>query len=1060
MSVGEITKILESEASPSTWDMSYSLCVAVAEGQEDIVRLLLERGANINTVWRSVEAFGLENFRGGTALTTATGKGQIHIVKLLLEWGADVNTMGGEYGTALAVATHSGEMGIVKLLLAWGAEINKVGGEYGTALAAAAHSRGKYDVKLLLDWGADVNKVGGEYGTALAAAAHSGREESVRLLLDRGADVNTVSGKYGTALAAAAHSGERDIVWLLFDRGADVNIVGGEYGTALAAAAHSGKKRIVRLLLVHRADVNTVGGEYGTPLAAAAHSGKMYIMERLLDWEADVNTVGGEYGTALAAAAHSGREEFVRLLLDQGADVNTVGGEYGTALTAAAYSGGMGIVRLLLDRGADVNTVGGKYGTALTAAAAQGDTRVALLLLDGGADINTLVDEHVNTLLNAAACEGITRIVSLLLDRGTGVDIICGKYGTALAAAASWGRTDTASLLVKRGADIMRVHVNPVRSEISWPPFPMPHTSPYQHSGISSSPSCILSAKFHEGGNLTPEQADVPCLKLTEEVLWNALATTIGLKDTTLAEYWIRYDLCYFVTHHFDFGLAYAAARVAWKQQFWYLSAKCIFGQRREWHRRAQFLDEAQSEVIEIDSNHSSSIQAQQLIVSPYSVMPRRLWDLKSNRVVDFRMLHAAQSTTPTFWAITHSWTSDMTPVETTVNQFQWPVPLPKGISLESLRSELLTFGAEYVWLDVICLRQKGKVELEQLRQQEWKLDVPTIGNIYRAAEKIVRYFNGLGVPFSNDGWDGSRHWLRRAWTLQEIALEKNTINGGIQRNRSQRDRSQRRVFLNSQGKASQNLIKFRSAIRPVIQLAAEVGSPHGCGVYELAREMAKRYATKPVDKLCGLFYLLRTTKLPCYNEQLTSEDIWRQCFHLLPLQRKAEILFDFPYRGSDEQWFPTWAQLLEWPTRDPEYDHIRPQISPDVVRGEISCFISHIWTIPNAIFYETDYQGEYEVEINENLYGFYLPYLLQKPIDVLDSPVFILATLDIGHAHSWVVCRAIEKKAGESVGLNGVAEVNVLKKIGVIRTDSCSELMVGGQNGASLLQQMDCLFV
>lgn len=38
-----------------------------------------------------------------------------------------------------------------------------------------------------------------------------------------------------------------------------------------------------------------------------------------------------------------------------------------------------------------------------------------------------------------------------------------------------------------------------------------------------------------------------------------------------------------------------------------------------------------------------------------------------------------------------------------------------------------------------------------------------------------------------------------------------------------------------------------------------------------------------------------------------------------------------------------------------------------------------------------------------------------------------------------------------------GVAEVNVLKKVGIIRTDSCGELLV---DGVSLLQKMNCLFV
>ena len=99
---------------------------------------------------------------------------------------------------------------------------------------------------------------------------------------------------------------------------------------------------------------------------------------------------------------------------------------------------------------------------------------------------------------------------------------------------------------------------------------------------------------------------------------------------------------------------------------------------------------------------------------------------------------------------------------------------------------------------------------------------------------------------------------------------------------------------------------------------------------------MAKRHPPQPVDKLSGLFYLLRTMKLPCYNEQITSEGIWRQCFHLHPVERMAEILFDFPYRGSDKEWFPTWAQVPDWPTRDPEYNHLRPQSSRFNEKGKI----------------------------------------------------------------------------------------------------------------------------
>ena len=258
----------------------------------------------------------------------------------------------------------------------------------------------------------------------------------------------------------------------------------------------------------------------------------------------------------------------------------------------------------------------------------------------------------------------------------------------------------------------------------------------------------------------------------------------------------------------------------------------------------------------------------------------------------------------------------------------------------------------------------------------------------------------------------------------------------------------------------------MRDAINPVIKLAAQVDSPHGCEVYELVREMSRRHASQSVDKISGLFYLLRTTKLPCYDEKMTSDDFWRHCFHLLPVERKAEILFDFPYRGSDKQWFPTWAQMLDWPERDPSLHQMRSQSSRGLmgdVPGESSFFVCNLWTIPHVVLDETENSDEYEVSIGDRQFSFYQPYLSQKPISIQGRPELTLAIAiaDFGHAHNWVVCEAIEgKRVGRDIGLVGVAEVHVLKKVGVIRTDDCSELLVGRENGLPLLQKMDCLFI
>jgi len=194
------------------------------------------------------------------------------------------------------------------------------------------------------------------------------------------------------------------------------------------------------------------------------------------------------------------------------------------------------------------------------------------------------------------------------------------------------------------------------------------------------------------------------------------------------------------------------------------------------------------------DTNH---------IVNPYSIFPRRLWDLVNNRVVDVDAFASPDGTPRVpvggYWAISHSWTADMRRWMTPINNYRWPVPLPKGITFEDIRWEALRAGAVYCWLDVLCLRQRtmerdtsrgphpgdpeskppGEIGIQE-RLKEWSIDVPTIGNNYRQATYVLRYFNGLGRPLQLDGWGGPLHWLNRAWTLQETRPEHIMVNGAV----------------------------------------------------------------------------------------------------------------------------------------------------------------------------------------------------------------------------------------------------------------------------------------
>ncbi len=106
-------------------------------------------------------------------------------------------------------------------------------------------------------------------------------------------------------------------------------------------------------------------------------------------------------------------------------------------------------------------------------------------------------------------------------------------------------------------------------------------------------------------------------------------------------------------------------------------------------------------------------------------------------------------------WPISHAWMDeeDRAAMWTPINGYELaPFPSQRMSTLNLIRIEMLNLGAdslaaEYTWLDVLCLRQVGG-RREDLRVEEWKLDVPTIGWVYQR-EEVVCYLSGLGRPLT-----------------------------------------------------------------------------------------------------------------------------------------------------------------------------------------------------------------------------------------------------------------------------------------------------------------------
>ncbi|KAH8817550.1 ankyrin repeat-containing domain protein [Flagelloscypha sp. PMI_526] len=424
----------------SHYNITCPLHVAAFEGKLEMVRFLIEKGADVNVGGRVY----------GTALQAAAFMGNLNIVRFLVEKGADVNPSGDKYGTALQAAISSGSLEVIHFLLENGADVDADG---GSALQASAYRGNIEIVDFLLERGADLNAGG---GSALQASAYLGKMEVARFLVGKGADVNASGGEYGSALQAGSYSGELEIVRFLIEKGADVNASGGKYGSALQTGSYHGGLETVRFLVENGADVNASGGKYGSALSAGAYSADLEIIRFLVRKGADVNASGGKYGSALQAGAYHGGLETVRFLVENGADVNAGGGEYGSALQAGAYRTDLQIVRFLVNNGADVNTGGGQYGSALQAGAYRAGSEIVRFLVDHEADVNAIGGCY-GSALQAAASIGALDIVQILVEKGADVSVSGGLYGSPLQAGAYGGRLEIVSLLVEKGADVNAV---------------------------------------------------------------------------------------------------------------------------------------------------------------------------------------------------------------------------------------------------------------------------------------------------------------------------------------------------------------------------------------------------------------------------------------------------------------------------------------------------------------------------------------------------------------------------------------------------------------------------
>jgi len=198
----------------------------------DIVKLLIEKGANINQLQEEGTCKGI------SALFLAVAKKKTATVELLIEQGADLHQLQDEGlhkgKSALFMSTSNQDTNTIKLLIRNGAKVNQLQGQGPnqgvSALFLAAAKKDMATVELLIKEGADVNQRQGKGPykglSPLFIAANNGHTTTVELLIKKGAHVNQLQGEGSSkglsALCAAVYNGFSAVASLLIEEGADI----------------------------------------------------------------------------------------------------------------------------------------------------------------------------------------------------------------------------------------------------------------------------------------------------------------------------------------------------------------------------------------------------------------------------------------------------------------------------------------------------------------------------------------------------------------------------------------------------------------------------------------------------------------------------------------------------------------------------------------------------------------------------------------------------------------------------------------------------------------------